>query len=85
MPTNLNSLHAFGKRVRQAQDAALMGPGGDDAIREARARWRGSPRETKPAHWTTDRGLWVGALLGLAASAWILFSPPHHAPRARLR
>ena len=73
MPGNLKRLHAFGERVREAQDEALLGPGGGDAIREARALWLSSPSTPKAADRAAHWRPWVGATLALAAAACILY------------
>jgi transmembrane sensor len=72
MPGNVKRLDTFGRRVRQAQDEALLGPGGDDALREARTLWLSSPSESKVAP-PTDWRPWVVAISALVAAACILF------------
>lgn len=71
MPGNVKRLDTFGRRVRQAQDEALLGPCGDDALREARTLWLSSPSESKGAR-PTDGRPWVGAISALVAAACVL-------------
>jgi transmembrane sensor len=72
MPGNVKRLDAFGRRVREAQDEALLGPDGDDSLREARTLWlsgaSASTAARRPGHWRP----WVGAVSALAAAACIL-------------
>jgi transmembrane sensor len=83
MPGNLKRLDAFGRRVREAQDEALLGPGGDDAVREARTLWLSSPSASKAAHRATHWRPSIGAISVVAAAACALFFARIFAPSER--
>ncbi len=72
MPETMKRLDAFGKRVREAQDAQLLGPGGGDALREARTLWLSSASASKATH-AAARHPWIGVTSVLAAAACAAF------------
>jgi hypothetical protein len=86
MPETMKRLDAFGKRVREAQDAALLEPGAEDALREARTLWLSSAAASKAIPGPAWRP-WMSVTSVLAAIASValfaldggLFAP---APRA---
>jgi transmembrane sensor len=76
MPGNMKGLDAFGTRVREAQDAALLEPDAEGTLREARTLWLSTPSASKAAPGATRWRLWIGATAVLAAAACVLFLAP---------
>jgi ferric-dicitrate binding protein FerR (iron transport regulator) len=71
MPGPLNDLTGLGERVREAQDEALREPGGDQAIREARALWL-SPTPASREHAARRARSLAGALAWAGALALVV-------------